>query len=473
MLLLFTALIIASCGKGPETVIVKSDPSDLFNEPDSTEQFTEDSREDTFRQLRVGEVAPIESLDPLFASSNSEWRILDLVYDGLTDLDSQGNPVPALAKRWTVNEDSTEFVFHLTTTTYYHDSPVFDNGVGRKFTAKDVRYVFERMASNQVPEFTARHFMDLRGFSAFHNEQAYVKNPARRVLSTIEGLKIRNDSTVVFLMNKPAGDLLSRLAHPMASIYPEESVTSATSPIQQAAGTGNYHFIKKEGNAHLFTSTANDGLNRLDIVSGLDERTMYQQFAQQQLDALVEVSPSILQTIADSSGALYATYYKNYDLQKSDQTSSYSLYYNEESGQAAQVNSFLSGLNWKSLINTDAVGTPKLFMAPNSNTMTQEDPGSGSASLIVTQSNHPIMRFLLDKMAGKAVSQGNTFSMNASYALTDRVSFSTSPYPGTRLILKWESPIYTLTQGSVKGIQVQAAPWKLDLHNVKTAGADE
>lgn len=473
ILLLFSVLFITSCGKGPETVIVKSDTSDLFNEPDSSFSFTETENEEDFRQLKLGETSAIETLDPLFANSDSERRMMKLIYDGLTQLDSLGKPVPALAKRWTVNADSTEFIFHLRTAIFFHDSPVFDNGVGRKFNAKDVRYVFERMASNQVPELTATHFLDIRGFEAFHNEQAYVKNPARRVIPTIEGLKIRNDSTVVFVMNKSTNDLLERLAHPMASIYPRESVKNSAGPIQQAAGTGPYSFIKKEENTHLLTSNTeyfgkSAKLNRLDITSGLNERKLFQQFAQQNIDALIEVNPFILQTIADSSGKLLNAYYRDYTLTKSTINTHYKMYYNHASGQLTQVNKFMNSIKAEKLVNTKAWGGVTLVSLPSG----LEDQNN-SSQLIVTKSSHPTERFLLDKLAEQATSNGFTFSMNASYALADEVTFSMQAFPKTSLILEWNTPVYLLMHNSVKGIHLQAAPWSLQLSDLKMSGVNQ
>jgi oligopeptide transport system substrate-binding protein len=55
-----------------------------------------------------------ESLDPPVSAGQPEARIYLALYQGLVEYDPKTlNPIPALAERWDVNNDSSEFVFHL------------------------------------------------------------------------------------------------------------------------------------------------------------------------------------------------------------------------------------------------------------------------------------------------------------------------------------------------------------------------
>src|SRR6266540_6234418 len=55
-----------------------------------------------------------ESLDPPVSSGQPEARIYMALYEGLVEYDPKTlNPIPALAERWDVNNDSSEFVFHM------------------------------------------------------------------------------------------------------------------------------------------------------------------------------------------------------------------------------------------------------------------------------------------------------------------------------------------------------------------------
>lgn len=465
-LFLLPFLVITSCGKGPETVTVNPANSKLFTAPDSA--VVTDTGDDEFIHIKVGESAKINSLDPLFAETGSEWRAINLIYEQLIHLDENGDPAPGLAKRWVVNEDSTQFLFHLSTNTYFHDSSVFDGNTGRRVVASDIKYIFDRMANGSVPNFVADHFKDILGFSVYHTEQTYIKNPDRRVYSTIEGIRVQNDSTIVFFMNSPAGDLLDRLAHPMASVYPRESVHSGNRPIQQAIGTGAFRFIQKEDDAHLLTLNENysgkqPAINRLDIISGLNERDLFQEFARMNLHALLELGPATLLTVADSTGNLLDNYYQDYSLTNTGVTSEYPLYFNRNSGQSNQLNEIIPSLDRRALLINPALGTISIDSVETSGS---SDTSEGS-QFIVSQTEHPFYMFLLNNAAPQVNQADYSFSMSASYAMSDKTTFSTLPYPGTELFLNWKSPLYILTPSNVSGIKINHHSWNLDLSELK------
>ena len=55
-----------------------------------------------------------ESLDPPVSSGQPEARIYMALYQGLVEYDPKTlNAIPSLAERWDVNNDSSEFVFHM------------------------------------------------------------------------------------------------------------------------------------------------------------------------------------------------------------------------------------------------------------------------------------------------------------------------------------------------------------------------
>ncbi len=465
ILLILPVFVITSCGKGPETITVRSGNSDLFAANDTTAEQEEPEvvEDDDFVQIRIGEIAAIESLDPLFATSNSEWRVINLIYDGLVGVGNNGSLYPLMANRWTVNADSTQFTFHLKTDLKFHNSPAFESGTGRLVTAGDVKFVFERMAGNDVPEFVGNQFSDIRGFKALHNELKYVKDPSQRVISEIDGIRVQNDSTVTFILNEPASDFLNRLAHPMASVYARESVPES-GPIQQAAGTGRFRFIQKQDNTHLLTvnkdhSSNLPDINRLDITSGINERNLYQEFAGERLDLLVELGPATLLTVADSTGELLSSFYNNYELHKAPVSSQYPFYFNRASGHAATVNDLLEFLPQQRLISSDALGSVRYAKADTTSDATR----SNTSGLGITHVTHPFYQFLMNSLAPQVNESGYSFSMSPSLAYNEAITFTTLPYPNTEEVLTWEAPIYILSHDRVQGVTVTHYPWNLDL----------
>lgn len=464
-LFLLPLLVIASCGKGPETVTVNPDNDSLFTAPDSVAVSTDDT-DDDFIHIKLGESSSIRSLDPLFAQSGSEWRIINLIYEKLISLDDNGDPAPGIAKRWTINDDSTQFVFNLKTDIYFHDSSVFDGNTARRVVASDVKYVFDRMASSKVPDFSAQHFNDIAGFSAYHSEQIQIKDPDLRVYPSIEGIRAPNDSTVIFFLENSTNDLLQRLAHPMASIYPRESIRRDNGLLRQAIGSGAFRFIQKEGNAHLLTINENysgdlPDINRLDIISGLTERDLFQEFARTNLDALVELGPSSLVTVADTTGTLLQNY-QNYELMHTDLMVEYPLYFNKNSGQAGQLNQIIPALNRQSLLINPALGDITINRVDS----TSISDFSDSTQFIVTQSEHPFYLFLLNNAAPQISELEYSFSMSASYAMSDKTTFSILPYADTVKFLSWKAPFYILSHDYISGITVNHTPWNLKLSDL-------
>src|SRR2546427_4135212 len=90
------AIINAGCAaSAKETFFGKTDPP----------------RENVLRYVSGSEP---ESLDPQIGTGQPEARLYMALYEGLTEYDPKTTePIPAIAERWEVNGDSSEFVFHL------------------------------------------------------------------------------------------------------------------------------------------------------------------------------------------------------------------------------------------------------------------------------------------------------------------------------------------------------------------------
>lgn len=67
-----------------------------------------------------------------YTPSNLPKNIQELISMGLTQIDTDGKVLPALASEWSVSEDGKTYVFKLLANLYWHD--------GKNFTAYDVNY---------------------------------------------------------------------------------------------------------------------------------------------------------------------------------------------------------------------------------------------------------------------------------------------------------------------------------------------
>src|SRR5678809_313659 len=77
------------------------------------------------------------SLDPAISNGQPEARIYMAMYEGLVEYNPKTlEPEPALAERWHINNDSSEFTFHLRTNGHWSNGDPID--------ANDFVYSFRR-----------------------------------------------------------------------------------------------------------------------------------------------------------------------------------------------------------------------------------------------------------------------------------------------------------------------------------------
>jgi ABC-type oligopeptide transport system, periplasmic component len=95
---------------------------------------TETPKDNTLRYISGSEP---ESLDPAVGTGQPEARIYMALYDGLVEYHPKTmEPIPALAERWEISKDGTEYLFYL------RKNAKFSNG--DPITAKDFVYTFRR-----------------------------------------------------------------------------------------------------------------------------------------------------------------------------------------------------------------------------------------------------------------------------------------------------------------------------------------
>ncbi len=92
------------------------------------------------------------------------------LYDGLTEYHPKTmEPIPALAERWYINKDSTEFVFFL------RKGAKFSNG--DPITAKDFVYSFRRGLSPELASRNAYLSYYLKYAQPYNEDSSFVRDP--------------------------------------------------------------------------------------------------------------------------------------------------------------------------------------------------------------------------------------------------------------------------------------------------------
>lgn len=330
------SLLMLAC-KGPETTVVRQNPTPVS--PDSIADDADATvASASFRQLNIGELNPIPTLDPLFAENSSTMRALQLVYEGLVRYNAEGDIMPGLASEWTISDDSLSYRFSLRDDIYYHDSNAFNNGLGRKLVARDVKAAFERMAKVNVPGHAAHLFMNIKGFEPYYREQHNIFNPKQRVLNGIEGITTPNDTTIVFKLAENNGQFLQKLASPYALIYPREAIVNNDPTQFKAVGAGPFILSQQRGDSLYIFAKFNDYynnqepvINRVDITVSQNEENLQRRLNNGDIHFIPEPGAQIMGTMLTENGELQSNYSSNFELGQAGGTTYYTLNFNRYS----------------------------------------------------------------------------------------------------------------------------------------------
>jgi len=121
--------------------------------------------------LRYVNGAEPESIDPAISSGQHEARIYMALYEGLVEYDPKSlDAIPAIAERWDVNNDSSEFVFHLRTNARWSN--------GEPIDAHDFVYSIRRSLTPEVESRSAGLAYPIRYAEAFNAGGVFVRDPA-------------------------------------------------------------------------------------------------------------------------------------------------------------------------------------------------------------------------------------------------------------------------------------------------------
>jgi oligopeptide transport system substrate-binding protein len=119
--------------------------------------------------LRYISGSEIESLDPPITNSQVDARILIALYDGLVEYDPKTmEPIPSIAETWELNQDGTEYLFHL------RHNAKFSNG--DPITAKDFVFSIRRGFSPELASRNASLGYYIKYAEAYNSGQSFIRD---------------------------------------------------------------------------------------------------------------------------------------------------------------------------------------------------------------------------------------------------------------------------------------------------------
>ncbi|TYC04037.1 MAG: ABC transporter substrate-binding protein [Kosmotoga sp.] len=171
------------------------------------------------------ETEPV-GLDPNLVTAFASHRILENVYSGLLQYDTNMKLVPDLAKSFET-PDAYTVIFTLRDNVYFHN--------GEKMTVEDVLYTFDRIRD---PDFGS---------------------PAASYYENVESIKAIGDNKIEFKLTKPmVNALLHNFAGVNSSIVSEDFVESGANMQTETNGTGPFAITEYVSGDHITLSKHED-----------------------------------------------------------------------------------------------------------------------------------------------------------------------------------------------------------------------
>jgi len=159
--------------------------------------------------IKVGLLGEPSLLEPSQNTGSFQRTVKLLVYRGLYNYGTNGQPAPALADSYQVSEDKKTYTFKLRNASFQNGDPV---------TADDVKFTFDRI-------------LDPKTGATFRSQ-----------LSVIQSIEAVDPTTVRFVLKEPVAPFLHYLALPESVIVSKKYTEDKGDLAATAMGAGPYTF---------------------------------------------------------------------------------------------------------------------------------------------------------------------------------------------------------------------------------------
>jgi len=252
--------------------------------------------------FRYNEFSNITSLDPAFAKDQANIWACNQLFNGLLQLDDSLKIRPCIAKSWQIDPSGKTYTFFLRQDVYFHDHHGFKEGKGRKVTAKDFVFSFNRLLN---PDLASPGVWVFSKVAKQGGDYAFIA---------------LNDSTLQITLSEPFPPFAGILTMIYCSVVPEEIITLAGLDFRKnPVGTGPFRFKTwKENvklvlvkNEHYFETDDGQSLPYLDAVAItflIDKQSAFLEFVKGNLDFVSGLDQSYKDELLTRDGKLKEKY---------------------------------------------------------------------------------------------------------------------------------------------------------------------
>jgi oligopeptide transport system substrate-binding protein len=269
-------------------------------------------REDSRTVFNYNEMNGISSLDPAAASNFENIWAVSQLFNGLVQMDDSLNVKPCIARDYQVSPDGLSYTFHLRQDVYFHDNPCFDGGQGRRVTARDFVFSFNRLFDSRVSSATT--LLDKIDRSEKTRRQGFIA---------------LNDSTLKIYLKEPFSAFINILTMKYFSVVPAEAIGYYKFDFRRnPVGTGPFVYkIWEEGTKLILLKNPNyfekdedqvplPYLDAVTISFIKDRETAFMELLNGKFDMLSGADAFNTNEVLDKSGNLKELFLKKFYLQK-------------------------------------------------------------------------------------------------------------------------------------------------------------
>jgi len=192
--------------------------------------------------LRVRLSTDPPSIDPAHGTDTASGFLQAAIFEPLVKFHpTTMELIPGAAESWEISEDGTTYTFHLRQGAKFHN--------GRKVTAADFRYSFERLVDPATKAERAWVVDKISGSKEF----------AAGTTDRIAGIETPDPSTVILRTDEPLSIFLPQLAMHNAGVVPREEVEKWGEEFSShPVGSGPFKFVSWKHDSEVWVEAFED-----------------------------------------------------------------------------------------------------------------------------------------------------------------------------------------------------------------------
>lgn len=294
-LLLFTYLIVTSCGSGDDLSEKKANGGAAYG--------------GTFRFKSSEKIA---TLLPVSSSSIYTQRVASQIFETLLTLDPESEKViPGLAESYSVNSTATIFTFKIRKGVKFHEDDCF-SGESKELTAVDIKNTLDFACSKTIDNEVYWMLVNvIKGAKKNYN------GSKKGIISKgVSGIKVVNANTLTIELEYPFIGFDKLLAHRSLGVFPKEAFDKYGDEIgRHPVGTGP--FMLEDWEEEKITLTRNPNYwkkdefgNQLPFLGGIeityakDKKSELMAFRNKEIDLVLQIPAeeidNVLGSLADA-----------------------------------------------------------------------------------------------------------------------------------------------------------------------------